>query len=61
VLYVLTRQSQAPTVVTPAQDRGRPALVYLTLGGQLLVGLALAFPTIRALCRRRPRNPTQLA
>jgi hypothetical protein len=54
VLYVLTRQPLAPTV--PGQARGLPGLVYLTLGGQLLVGSALAWLAIRKLRRQSPKR-----
>jgi hypothetical protein len=53
VLYILSRQPAPSVAETAPRATGLPGLVYLTVGGQLLLGGLFTFAALRSLRRRR--------
>ena len=56
VLYIISRQPATGLKVIAPREAGLPGLVYMTIGGQLLLGGLFTFAALRSL-RRRHRQP----
>jgi hypothetical protein len=59
VLYIISRQPVPGVAAIAPKDAGLPGLVYMTVGGQLLLGSLFTFAALRSLRRRHGQTKTE--
>jgi hypothetical protein len=60
VLYILSRQPAGAVKVVASAPAGLPGLVYVAIGGQLVLGVLLTFAALRSLRRRRKQPGVEM-